>query len=383
VKTLELVYFNAGGGHRAAATALQTVIRAQARPWQVRLVNLFELLDPHGRFRQATGMNPEDYYNKRLARGWTLGLAQELRLLQALIRFSHSSLTTQLRAHWRRAAPDMVVSLIPNFNRAMCAAFSQARPGAPYVTVMTDLADYPPHFWIEPDQPQLLVCGTPRAAAQARAAGCAASRIFTTSGMIIRPDFYGDSPLERDTEMRRLNLDPTRPTGLVLFGGQGSRLMRGIARHLADTQLILICGHHHKLADQLRAMPATAPRLVVGFTAEIPYYMRLSDFLIGKPGPGSLSEAIHLGLPVIVVRNAATMPQERYNTDWVRENRFGIVLDSFRQIRRGVTETIERLPEFRERIGREHNRALFEIPEILDWALQEAPVQLAAGWGAA
>jgi hypothetical protein len=50
LKTIDLVYFNAGGGHRSAATALETVIREQNRPWQVRLVNLFEVLDPKGVF---------------------------------------------------------------------------------------------------------------------------------------------------------------------------------------------------------------------------------------------------------------------------------------------------------------------------------------------
>ncbi len=57
-KVIDLVYFNEGGGHRAAATALETVIREQGRPWQVR-------------------------------------------------------------RYWRRTKPDMVVSLIPNFNRAV------------------------------------------------------------------------------------------------------------------------------------------------------------------------------------------------------------------------------------------------------------------------
>jgi len=56
--------------------------------------------------------------------------------------------------------------------------------------------------------------------------------------------------------------------------------------------------------------------------------MHLSDFLIGKPGPGCISEAMQQGLPVIVVKNRWTMPQERYNADWVVENRAGIVLDS-------------------------------------------------------
>ena len=81
MKTVDLVWFNAGGGHRAAALALEQVMRSQARPWQVRRVNLTEVLDPSGLFRRITGIEPEDLYNKRLASGFTLGLPQELNLL--------------------------------------------------------------------------------------------------------------------------------------------------------------------------------------------------------------------------------------------------------------------------------------------------------------
>jgi hypothetical protein len=331
----------------------------------VRLVNLFEVLDPQGVFRKTTGMNPEDYYNKRLARGWTLGLAQELKLLQALIRLSHRSLGKQLRLHWRRSRPDLIVSLVPNFNRAMYEAATALTPAVPYATVLTDFADFPPHFWIEPRQVQHTICGTPRAVAQALAQGCDPRRVHATSGMIIHPDFYRPLVLDRAAELRRLGLDPARPTGLVMFGGHGSRAMRGIARRLEDKQLILICGHNRALADKLRELPATAPRLVLGFTNEMRYYMRLSDFFIGKPGPGSISEAVQQGLPVIVVRNALTMPQERYNTTWVRERRAGVVLDSFRSVRAGVDQVIAELPELRSRVAAIDNRAVFEIPEIL------------------
>ena len=149
-KVIDLVYFNAGGGHRAAATALETVIREQGRPWEVRLVNLMEILDPKDVFRKTTGMAGRISTTPGWLRGWSIGLAQELKLLQALIRLSHRSLTGQLRRHWRRTKPDMVVSLIPNFNRAMYEALEAARPEAPYVTLLTDFADFPPHFWIEP-----------------------------------------------------------------------------------------------------------------------------------------------------------------------------------------------------------------------------------------
>jgi hypothetical protein len=381
VKVIDLVYFNAGGGHRSAALALESVVRDQSRPWRVRLVNLFEVLDPRGVFYKTTGMMPEDYYNTRLKRGWTLGLAQELKILQALILLSHRSIKRQLQRHWRGTAPDMVVSLVPNFNRAMYQALASACPRSPYVTLMTDFADYPPHFWIEPHQSQHFICGTPRAVAQARAMGYGSAQVHATSGMIIRPEFYAEIHIDRRAEMRRLNLDPDRPTGIVMFGGHGSRTMKSIARRLEDTQLILICGHNAALAEQLRALPASAPRVVVGFTADIRYYMHLCDFFIGKPGPGSVSEAIHQGLPVIVVRNAWTMPQERYNADWILENQAGVVLDSFRAVREGAERVIGRLDAYRASIARIQNRAIYEIPDILERLLeaQVAPLRRSAG----
>ncbi|HUE11863.1 MAG TPA: glycosyltransferase, partial [Steroidobacteraceae bacterium] len=225
-------------------------------------------------------------------------------------------------------------------------------------------------FWIEPRQAQHFICGTPKAAAQARAMGYAEGQIHSTSGMIIRPDFYRESPLDRRAELKKLKLDPDRPTGIVMFGGHGSKVMRGIARRLDDTQLILICGHNEALAERLRAMPAAAPRLVIGFTPEIRYYMQLCDFFIGKPGPGSISEAVHQGLPVIVVHNTWTMPQERYNATWVKENNAGIVLDSFRFVRSGVAEVTRRLEEFRASLKHIENRAVFEIPDVLERILK-------------
>jgi UDP-N-acetylglucosamine:LPS N-acetylglucosamine transferase len=386
VTNIDLVYFNAGGGHRAAATALDTVIRQQSRPWQVRLINLMNVLDPKDVFRKTTGMDWEDIYNNRLARGWSVGLAQELKLLQALIRLSHRSVANRLKRHWRKTKPDMVVSLIPNFNRPMYEGFVAARPRSPYVTILTDFADFPPHFWIEPRQAQHFICGTPKAAAQARAMGYGEDRVHVTSGMIIRPDFYSDSPINRRAELEKLNLDPDRPTGLVMFGGHGSRAMLGIAKRLDDTQLILICGHNAALSQRLSAMTSTAPRVVLGFTSQIRHFMQLSDFFIGKPGPGSISEAVQQGLPVVVVRNTWTMPQERYNTDWVKENNAGIVLESFRSVHDGVTEIIGRLGEFRSSLSLIKNRAVFEIPEILESILRgerRHDVRAAAGTGSA
>jgi 1,2-diacylglycerol 3-beta-galactosyltransferase len=112
--------------------------------------------------------------------------------------------------------------------------------------------------------------------------------------------------------------------------------------------------------------------VVLEFTGEIQRYMRLADFFVGKPGPGSLSEAVQQHLPVIVVRNSWTMPQERYNTQWVRENNVGLVLPSFRSIRAAVKELSGRLPQFQSTLRHLHNRAVFEVPQILAQILDTA-----------
>jgi 1,2-diacylglycerol 3-beta-galactosyltransferase len=375
IPTIDFIYFDAGGGHRSAAIALQSVIASGNHNWNVRLVNLQEVLDSLDIFRKITGIRLEDLYNVALAKGWTLGSTYLLPLMHGIIRLYHSAQVELLTPFWKKERPDMVVSLVPNFNRALFESLQNARPETPMVTILTDLADYPPHFWIE-KQPQYFICGTHRAVDQAMAMGHPQSKVFLTTGMILRPEFYEPQIADRAVERERLGLDANVPTGLVLFGGEGSNVMYSIAKQLgastADLQLIAICGRNQKLRARLNALKTRNKLFVEGFTREVPYYMHLSDFFIGKPGPGSISEALKMNLPVIVERNAWTLPQERYNADWVRENSVGVVLDSFRDIDATIRHLLSdgRMEVMRRNIYCLDNQAVFEIPTILQKVLE-------------
>lgn len=360
---LDILYFDAGGGHRSASRSLREVIEREGWPWEVRLVNLQELLDPLDVFRKLTGLRLQDIYNLLLEKGWTLGTAQLAVGMRAVIRLYHHREVRLLREFWQRERPDMVVSVVPHFNRAIFESIGNA---VPFVTIMTDIADWPPHFWIE-RQPQYLICGSERAMEQARAMGYTPDRLFRVSGMVLSPRFYDevDKPPERLP-----GFDPAVPTGLVMFGGQGSPAIYDIVRRLRNhrVQLIVICGRNEKLRRKVAGLRRDLPMHVEGFTNEMPRFMRAADFMIGKPGPGSISEALAMQLPVIVERNAWTLPQERYNTDWVRERKLGIVVPSFRQIGAAVDELLR--PEtyacLRANVAALRNRAVFEIPAILD-----------------
>ena len=100
MRKLDFIYFDAGGGHRSAATALEQVIAQQGRPWEIRMVNLQEQLDELDIFRRITGIRLQDIYNLLLKKGWTLGSTELLKGLHLLIRAMQPALVARLRKFW-------------------------------------------------------------------------------------------------------------------------------------------------------------------------------------------------------------------------------------------------------------------------------------------
>ena len=380
-RKITFIYIDAGGGHRAAATALCEVIREQRRPWDIEMLSIQDLLEPIDFIRKHTGIQFQDVYNIMLRRGWTAGTAQLIPLMHLVIRLSHGKQAGVLERHWAQHRPDMVVSLIPHYNRALKSTLDRVWPDTPFVTLLTDIADYPPHFWIE-RQEQYVICGSEMAARQAKELGIPEDHVLRTSGMILHPRFYASLNVNRRAERMRRGLRPDLPTGLVLFGGEGSSEMLRIARALnredRGIQLILLCGKNEELADQLRAMNPRIPMFVQGFTRDVPLYMEIADFFIGKPGPGSISEALAKRLPVIVQRNAWTMAHERYNADWVEKMGVGVVVRNFATELAGAVRAVlapENYERLRARAVEMRNSAVYEIPDLLEGILSNRPPQ--------
>src|ERR1700731_1397580 len=105
-RRISLIFFDAGGGHRNAATALKVEIERQGLPFEVSLVNLQEVLDPLDILRKLTGLRIQDLYNKMLRHGWTLGSPQLMRVLQVVIRSYHRPTVRVLEKYWLETQPD-------------------------------------------------------------------------------------------------------------------------------------------------------------------------------------------------------------------------------------------------------------------------------------
>lgn len=387
MKKIFFAIYDMGAGHRSTANSLKAVIESCALPWEVTVVEVL---------KDVLGTTfAQDFYNSfTLKRKWAKLINDPISvpIFKSRIRLMHASWLKQLRRYWQAQQPDMVVSLMPLLNQVLYESLQAELPTVPFVTSVTDFADCPKRFWLEPaaQMPnQTVICPSAQVASQARTMGYSDKALFQTSGVVIHPRYSQcastkEGQHSQKYQRRSLGLQPDLPTGLVCFGSHGSREMLEIAQRLsqhqeeqnrAAFQLIFVCGRNQVIAEQLRQYSTAYPKYVEGFTNQLPTYMSASDFFIGKPGSVGVSEAIALGLPVITECNhRMTLFQERASADWLESNGFGLVVSSFSQIDKAVeklleTETFE---QYQSRVSAYSNRAAFEVIDILEKILNPA-----------
>ncbi|MEL7493092.1 MAG: glycosyltransferase [Cyanobacteria bacterium J06554_11] len=384
---IAIVTGKGGGGHYATYYALKDLAEKRGLPWQFQVTDMDDIMAEMTQHADSVnaykwlGRSVSDLYNNMLKRGWTWLWPLQMRLNKLLVKLNFSFAVNYFKRYWQQQQPDIVISVVTMCNKVLWQALHETLPGTPYVTVMIDFADVPPGFWIEPDTDSYLICGKQRAVEQAKALGVCPERIVTTSGMVIHPKFQPPAykgPLNIAQARIEQGLRPDRLTGLVMFGGNGAEVMVKIAKALSSLgdriQLIFLCGHSENLFYQLNNLPGPQKHLTVKFTPDVPKYMALSDFFIGKPGPGSLSEALAMNLPVITERNFSTLIHERYNADWIEQAGMGIVLPSFSKITSAVEQFLHppTFEHYQKNVRAYDNYAASEVCDLVAALLEKS-----------
>ncbi len=152
------------------------------------------------------------------------------------------------------------------------------------------------------------------------ALGIAPETIHVT-GIPIDPVFAAAKP-RRETRLA-LGLDPDRTTVLVSAGGFGVGPVESLVRAVHDVkhpvQVAVICGKNAALERRLKGFEGAAhPMTVVGYTTAMDSWMAASDFLVGKAGGLTSSEALARGL-VLVIVNPIPGQEERNSDHFLEE----------------------------------------------------------------
>lgn len=326
---IDVVYFDAGSGHRSAALGLARALE-DGFPVRARAVDVLEVIRGHALFHRTVRAGI-GYFNWWLRREgvWDLKGLINLSLL------SHDLVSTAgvraIAGHWAEEPPCAVVSVTPMYNPVLARALRLARPGAPYVVVPVDMEEGKPRYWFDPRTDADYLLTGPRQREQALRAGIPAERLHELPGMVIDPVFYGPPPPDRAAALEGLGLDSGRPTGVVSFGGQGSVLVERCVRALEGVErplnVIALCGRDAALRARVESLPTRHRRVVFGFAPEPPvHYLHLADFAVGKPGSMTIVEALTTGTPILALRSGGMWVVQRGNERWVEEVGAGAVV---------------------------------------------------------
>jgi 1,2-diacylglycerol 3-beta-galactosyltransferase len=371
-----------GGGHRATAQAIRDTFHERyPRQFQVDMVDLWIKHTP-----PPLNQVPKAYRFLIDDVPWLYRFIYEVGqkpevidpLMDVAARFLQPFVGRAIDEH----DPDLIVSVHPLMQAIPLEVLARMKRTIPFVTVVTDWITIPP-VWFHPDAALCLVPSQEAHDLGVRA-GLRPERLRVL-GLPIRPAF-ARKPRPRALLRQELGMMLDPPAALIVSGGEGmgrvGQIAQAVSTRLASDgwdnrrpagQLVVICGRNRELQQVLSARFWPVPTLIKGFVEEMWDWMAACDCIITKAGPGTIAEALALGLPILL---SGYIPgQETGNVPYVLKHGVGVYLEDPWQIAELVSgwfgpqrENLDQLAQNARRLGRPEAafRIVDEIASLLE-----------------
>ena len=291
------LFSDTGGGHRSASEAIIEALHLEyGDQYSTEMVDIFKDYAPSP-LKMLPAMYPRIVKAPRV---WELGynLSDGPMRVSALSAGAWPYVRNAFRRLIDDHPSDIIVSVHSLANEPVLRALGTNRP--PFVTVVTDLVTTHAswyHRWVD-------LCLVPTEAARRRALklGLKPEQVKVV-GLPVAERFC-HPPADVSTIRARLGWPHDRPMVVLVGGGEGMGPLRETALAISDANvplsLAIITGRNKTLKSRLEATKFSMPNFIYGFVHEMPDFMAAADVLVTKAGPGTISEALNAGLPMIL-----------------------------------------------------------------------------------
>ncbi len=356
-KKILIIMSDTGGGHRSAAEAI-----AEATQQLYGEACRVEITDPWADHTPFPINRLGQLYGPLVNRGailWKLIFhsTSNRHAMSLLVKIFWPMVRKSLKDFLRQSNPDVIVSVHPILTHFSIRALQEANLRIPFVTVVTDLVSLHP-FWLRPETDSCLVPTEP-ARDRALASGLPLEKVKVV-GLPVGLKFargVGEKEALRD----KLGLERDRPTILVMGGGEGIgkvyKIARAVAKERVNAQLVVVAGRNKRLRRRLEKVDWEIPTTVFGFVTNMPELMGASDVIVTKAGPSTISEALIIGVPILL---SGFIPgQEEGNVEYVINKGVGTWADKPQRIAATLAqwlqpenETLTHMARKAQRLGR-------------------------------
>lgn len=312
------LFSDTGGGHRSAAEAIiEALEQRYSENMEARMVDVLKEYAPRPLDRLPDLYPDMARHPQMWGLGYKLSDGPQASFLEKAfwpyVRRAMKRLVYEQEA-------ECIVSVHPLFNTAYLRAAGEDRP--PFITVVTDLVSAH-SLWYEP---KVDLCVVPTESAAQRARECNLSEdIIRVIGLPVAQRFC--EPIG-DRSALRAGLDWPKdlPVILLVGGGEGMGPLGETAEKIheldLDLALAIVTGRNATLKKKLEERAWPKPTFVYGFERRIPEMMRAATLLVTKAGPGTITEALNAGLPMVLYSHLPG--QETGNIDYVVEAGVGL-----------------------------------------------------------
>ena len=240
---------------------------------------------------------------------------------------------------------EMLVSVHPLANSFFLKALGKIRP--PFVTVVTDMVSTHA-LWFD-RRADLILVPTEMARQNAIHYTISPDKVCVVG----QPVSQSCSAPVGDKFMNRQQLGWPQDKKIILLvgGGEGMGPMAEMARAIdesgLDVCLVIVTGRNSKLEAELKEQTWENTVFIYGFTRKMADFMRASDVIVTKAGPGTIAEALNAELPIILYDKLPG--QEDGNVDFVLAEQVGVWAPEPLAVVRTLTRWICR-PDEREKV---------------------------------
>jgi 1,2-diacylglycerol 3-beta-galactosyltransferase len=311
-----------GGGHRAAARAIEAALQ-ERHPGQftAELVDVWKDYMPFplntlpNNYSRWVNVAPSSYsaqfwIGDRLARQW------------AWSRLYCQQMYPRMRRLYDEHPADIVVCVHSVFVRPAVFALRRLQIDRPFITVITDYA-WPTVLWYDKQVDRCLAPTEP-AYRRGLSLGMRPEQMVLT-GAPVHPK-YTRVHVTKHEAREQLGWTQTDPVVLLVGGGDGMGPLVATARAVdarrAAFQQVVVAGRNQAMKAALDATQWQHPTRVYGFVDNLQVFMRAADLMITKAGPATITEAALIGTPMVI--SGAIKFQESPNVDYVVAHGAGV-----------------------------------------------------------
>ncbi|MEB3223208.1 MAG: glycosyltransferase [Candidatus Sericytochromatia bacterium] len=377
-KKIMVIYETAGGGHYAAAKAIEAAL-ASLHPGAFEVV-LMPVRAATGSQRVSHLMDVYNHLLKIKPSYSNMGMRMMNRLNVEKVAIPLlPKAARNLKKTLESVKPDMIISVFAVVNHIAIETLKDLKwfGKVPYVIWCTDLTKGFLRNWAHPEA-NLTIALHDQAREQLVEYGVPADKIRVLSGLPVNQKFLSKVP--KFEARQQLGLDPTRFTVLISMGGMAVGatyyFTRELVRSGLPVQVIAVCGRNERLRARCERLAASVdvPIKVLGFTDQMHVLMDAADVMVGKPGPGTIAEAIAKELPMCIDATREPMLQEAGNLELVVKQNLGRAITAEQSLTALVRQYMDN-PNMYEATRQNLRRAKNDraIEELIEIALSQLP----------